>query len=160
MGKSLNDSTKGYRIEDLAVDACEKLRQKGEILGYIHAQAGRQLDSEGIDILIQLNNGLFFGIQCKSKLSPVRDHFKKYPGIVYVLVVGDFPRKASLRWRARRDVHSISNLPCIPSRICVQIVNTRSDIRKNVRNYDKIVEQAVIKVRALIVAAIVASRNI
>ena len=160
MGKSLNDSTRGYRIENLAVDACRVLKERGEIIHYIHAQAGRQLDSEGIDILVQLKNGLFFGLQCKSKLSPVREHFKKHPGVVYILVVGDFPRKAAMRWRTRRDVRSISDLPGVPSRMCVQILNTGSEIKRDVRNYNKIVEQAVIKVRALVVAATLDARNI
>ena len=81
MSKAIFDSAKGFRIEKLVASACEILCARREIMHYLHAQPGRQLDAEGIDILVQLNNGLFFGIQCKANLRQVNLHFKKHPNI-------------------------------------------------------------------------------
>lgn len=149
MGRDISDSAKGFRIENLVASACEILRKQGEILDYIHAQPGRQLDAQGIDILVQLNNGLFFGIQCKANLYDIDKQFRKHPNIAYMLVVGQFSRKQVMRWRAH-CLHALS----------VQILNTKSEIRPNIKNYNKILEQAVIKVRNLVEAATIASLSI
>ncbi len=144
MSGNISDSAKGYRIEKLVASACEILRDKREILHYIHAQPGRQLDAEGIDILVQLNSGLFFGIQCKANLYELGKHLKKHPNITYVLVVGPFSRKSVKRWKANCE---------ISLKLCVQILNTRSEIRTNIKNYNKILEQAVIQLRHLVAIA-------
>ncbi len=148
------DPQKGARAENLVACAFAHLKLNGEIRNFIHAEAGRQLDSQGIDFLVQINNGLWFGLQCKTNIHDICKHLHKHPDIQYVVVIGAYSRKKIIHWRTSQHTDQVlKNVMRQELQLCIRIFNTSSDLRPDSSNYQKIVEQMVKVMRKFIAVA-------
>jgi hypothetical protein len=79
--------------EELVEQVLRWLQRKERISGYLRNNPSDRLDSEGIDFLIFLRNGLALPLQVKTSSSErdnrdkMREHFRKHPKIRHIIMV-------------------------------------------------------------------------
>ncbi len=79
---------KGDEAEDIVEEVLKDLSKKGKLFSYHRSRKGKELDAEGVDFLVYLNNGLAVPLQVKAA-PHFKSHFKKHPAIKFVVVVGN-----------------------------------------------------------------------
>lgn len=79
--------------EDITESVLSWLKRHGRVSGYLRNNQGDRLDSEGIDFLIFLKNGLAIPLQVKTSSNrrnneeKINEHFRKHPQVKNIIMV-------------------------------------------------------------------------
>lgn len=86
---------RGNPAEDAVETVLQRLKEKGEILGFLRNRSSDRLDEEGIDFLIFLPRGFAMPLQVKTCNSndkreydyKLREHKRKHPLVEFLICV-------------------------------------------------------------------------
>ncbi|MEK7464295.1 MAG: hypothetical protein AAB617_00770 [Patescibacteria group bacterium] len=90
--------------EDVVLRALKILEDKNIIAHFFQAEKNGQIDRDGIDFLIFLENGLCLPLQVKRGKKALASHFRKHPHVKFVIIVS--------RDRPERIANSIRRMIC------------------------------------------------
>lgn len=76
-----------FNPEEVAEESLKILLAEKTISHYLHARKNGQLDNDGADFFVYMWNGLCLPLQITGDPNCVKDHKKKHPHILHILVV-------------------------------------------------------------------------
>lgn len=76
-----------FDTEQVAESALKLLKTTNVICEFHHSKKNGELDADGIDFLIFLNNGLCIPLQVKGAHFKQNQHLRKHPHIRFILIV-------------------------------------------------------------------------
>ena len=80
----------GKKNENKAAEAVGYLKNRyPQIVGCYPQPRNSEFDVQGVDIVIQLNNGFAFLLQIKSQVNALQEHYKKHPYVPAIVIEKD-----------------------------------------------------------------------
>lgn len=80
-------SLPAFDAEQVAETALKSLKETNVIREFHHSKKNGELDADGVDFLIFLNNGLCIPFQVKGARFKANQHLRKHPHIRFILIV-------------------------------------------------------------------------